>query len=123
MLTCAETDSLLDLTRDRQSILVDLFDDHLEIERQREKERQREAERQSEAERRVAERKREAAREYGAERQQDTFSMMKRRLQETIDGRELGRPQTRVSNEYVKSTLAYISGGATKQVRLGSEHR
>ena len=106
-----------------ENILVDLFDDHLEIERQREKERQREAERQSEAERRVAERKREAAREYGAERQQDTFSMMKRRLQETIDGRELGRPQTRVSNEYVKSTLAYISGGATKQVRLGSEHR
>ncbi|KAL5319098.1 hypothetical protein ACEPPN_014168 [Leptodophora sp. 'Broadleaf-Isolate-01'] len=75
-----------------ENILVNLLDEQFEIERQREKERKREAVRRSYEE---------------AQRQEDTFSMKKRRLQETIDGRELGMPQR----------------GATKQVRLGSEHR
>jgi hypothetical protein len=65
-----------------QNILVDLLEEQLEIERQRAAERQH-----------ATERKREAARQHEAKRQQDAFSMMKIRLQETIDGRELGRPQ------------------------------
>jgi hypothetical protein len=64
-----------------ENILVDLFDEQLEIERQRAAERQH-----------ATERKRDAARQHEAKRQQDAFSMKKIRLQETIDGRELGRP-------------------------------